>query len=160
MTVEHQYVSNGKRAEIFGSMLMFWTGHQRDANEVLVEQSRNVEAELERMCKMRDQVDDLQSLLGAGRLDVGTLGAVLDEGWRLKRELASQITNDRIDEWYEKARAAGASGGKLCGAGNGGFLLFVAPRDRHDAVRRALGDLVELPVAAEAHGSSVAAPFA
>jgi D-glycero-alpha-D-manno-heptose-7-phosphate kinase len=160
VTVEHQYLSNGQRAEIFESMLMFWTGHQRDANEVLVEQSRNVEAELDRMCKMRDQVDELQSLLKEGRLNPGVLGSLLDQGWRLKRELASQITNHRIDEWYERAVAAGAHGGKLCGAGNGGFLLFVVPRDRQGAVRQALAELVEMQVASEAHGSAVAAPFA
>lgn len=160
VTVEHQYLSNGKRAEIFDCMLMFWTGHQRDANDVLVEQSRNVESEFERMCKMRDQVDELQSLLKDGRLSAGALGSLLDEGWRLKRALASQITNDRIDEWYERALAAGAHGGKLCGAGNGGFLLFVVPPDRQAFVRQALSELVELPVASEAHGSAVAAPFA
>ena len=160
VTVEHQRLENGNRAELFGSMLMFWTGHQRDANDVLIEQSANVDATLERLGKMRDQVDELQSLLGSVPLDVQSLGALLDEGWRMKRDLATLITNDAIDESYARAIASGAYGGKLCGAGNGGFLLFVAPPDRHDAVRHALGELTELPFSHEAHGSSVAPPFA
>lgn len=160
VTVEHQYLSNGKRRELFASMLMFWTGHQRDANDVLIEQSANVESELARMRRMRDQVDELQTLLRSGRYDLREVGALLHEGWLMKRELAAHISNEVIDELYEKAIAHGAYGGKLCGAGNGGFLLFVAPPERHEALRAVFSDLVELPVAGEAHGSSIAAPFA
>jgi len=160
VSVEHQYVSSDKRAALFRSMLMFWTGHQRDANEVLEEQSANVGGELERMRRMRDQVDELQTLLRDGELDVSAVGALLDEGWRMKRQLASHITNDRIDAWYERALAHGAYGGKLCGAGNGGFLLFLAPPERHAELRQVFAELVELPVSEEAHGSSIAAPFA
>lgn len=160
VTVEHQYLSNGKRAELFASMLMFWTGHQRDANDVLREQSKNVESQLARMRRMRDQVDELQSLLRSDSFDVRAVGELLHEGWLMKRELAANITNDVVDELYAKALACGAYGGKLCGAGNGGFLLLIVPPERHDALRAELSDLVELKVGDEAHGSSVAAPFA
>ena len=160
VSVEQQHVPNGQRAELFRSMLMFWTGHQRDANDVLEEQSKNVEHELDRMRRMRDQVDTLQGLLQNGPLDVRAVGELLDEGWRMKRELASHITTDGIDARYEQALAHGAYGGKLCGAGNGGFLLFLAPPERHTELRSALADLVELPVSEEAHGSAIAAPFA
>lgn len=160
VTVEHQRLDNGRRATLFDSMLMFWTGHQRDANDVLIEQSANVLARLDQLDKMRDQVDELQSMLRSEPLDMRALGALMDDGWRMKRELASLITNENIDAWYARAITAGAYGGKLCGAGNGGFLLFVVPPDRHEAVRRALAELTELPFSHEAHGSSVAAPFA
>ena len=88
------------------------------------------------------------------------MGALLHEGWLLKRELAATISNGVIDALYEQALASGAYGGKLCGAGSGGFLLFVAPPERHGALRAAFSDLIELHVAEEVHGSSVAAPFA
>jgi D-glycero-alpha-D-manno-heptose-7-phosphate kinase len=160
VTVEHQHLSNGKRSELFESMLFFWTGHQRDANDVLAEESANVEAELARMRRMRDQVDELQAMLRTGQYDLRELGAVLHEGWMMKRELATNISNDVVDGMYEKALAHGAYGGKLCGAGSGGFLLFVAPPERHAELRAAFSDLVELHVSGEAHGSSIAAPFA
>jgi D-glycero-alpha-D-manno-heptose-7-phosphate kinase len=79
----------------------------------------------------------------------------LDEGWQLKRQLASTITNDTIDASYRRARQAGALGGKLCGAGGGGFLLFVVPLPNQDAVRQALAELREVPIGPEAHGSHI-----
>ena len=84
-----------------------------------------------------------------------TIGRVLDEGWQLKRNLATTISNDHIDCWYRLAREAGALGGKLCGAGGGGFLLFLVPTQRQELVRRAMGGLKEVSVEAEVHGSQV-----
>ena len=81
---------------------------------------------------MSDQVAELETVLSAERVDLAAFGRVLDEGWRLKRGLASGISSGAIDRLYDAAIAAGAHGGRLCGAGGGGFLLFVAPRDRHD----------------------------
>ena len=78
---------------------------------------------------------------------------------RRSRSLASTITNDSIDDWYKSALEAGADGGKLCGAGGGGCILFVVPPDRQDAVREALHDLVEVPVTYEVHGSRVLIPL-
>jgi D-glycero-alpha-D-manno-heptose-7-phosphate kinase len=66
-------------------------------------------------------------------------GSILDENWRLKKSLSQDVSTDAIDDWYERAKAAGALGGKLLGAGAGGFLLFYAPPTRHDAITQALG---------------------
>jgi D-glycero-alpha-D-manno-heptose-7-phosphate kinase len=159
VTVEHQRFPDELRSRIFGSMMMFWTGHQRSADEVLAEQERNTDVEFARLRKMRDQARELQTLLGRGQLDVQTLGRVLDEAWSMKRELASGITNGEIDELYERGLEAGAYGGKLCGAGGGGFLLFIVPPKRRWAVRRAMEDLAELRVDHEAHGTQVVVPF-
>ena len=73
-----------------------------------------------------------------GTVDLQGFGQHLDEGWQLKRQLASTMTTNQIDNWYRRAREAGAFGGKLCGAGGGGFLLFLVPLDRMKLVRRAL----------------------
>lgn len=159
VAVEHPRVSNGQLRELFGSMLMFWTGHQRDASSVLAEQRENVEAKLDRLRTMRDQAIDLHAAIAAGTLDAVALGRLLDAGWRLKRGLARTISNRQIDAWYDAAIAAGAIGGKLCGAGGGGFLLLVAPPERHVAIRRALADLTEMTVEPESHGSQVVRPF-
>jgi D-glycero-alpha-D-manno-heptose-7-phosphate kinase len=159
VTVEHQRADNGSLRTLFGGMLMFWTGHQRDASGVLSEQRENTVAKFERLRRMRDQVDALDATLSRRRIDLREVGAVLHEGWLMKRELASAISNPRIDEWYERAMAAGAEGGKLCGAGGGGFLLFIVRPERHAAVRDALCELMELPVEQESHGSIVVTPF-
>lgn len=159
VTVEHQRVSEKQRRQLFGSMMLFWTGHQRDASKILAEQKENTVAEFDRLCRMRDQARYMQDLAAEGKLDSPTLGRLLDEGWQEKRKLASLISNAKIDDWYEKALAAGATGGKLCGAGGGGFLLFIAPPDRRAEITEALSDLVEVPFAYEAHGSQSIRPF-
>lgn len=158
VTAQHQRLSNHELSDFFDSLLMFWTGHQRDASGVLAEQKENTGAQLDRLRLMRDQAVGLQHVLVDG-LDIAAVGEVLDEGWRMKRALASSISTSEIDRWYEAATGAGALGGKLCGAGGGGFLLFVAPKRCHDDVRDALADLTEIRVRHEAQGSQVVVPF-
>jgi D-glycero-alpha-D-manno-heptose-7-phosphate kinase len=159
VTVEHQQAPVGTLGELFRSILLFWTGHQRDASGVLAEQRANTETKLLHLRRMREQASELHAALRSGTIDVAGIGRMLDEGWRLKRQLASRITNSQIDHWYEAALAAGAAGGKLCGAGNGGFLLFIAPPARHDAVRIALADLTEMRVGPDLRGSQLVIPF-
>jgi D-glycero-alpha-D-manno-heptose-7-phosphate kinase len=159
VTVEHQRASNGDLNMLFASLLMFWTGHQRDASGVLREQRDNTPSRLDQLRQMRDQAQRLHKMLGDGPMDVEAFGQVLHRGWELKRDLAGSITTSQIDAWYAQALAAGAFGGKLCGAGGGGFLLFVAPPDRHDAIRAQFHDLIEMPIRYESHGSQLVLPF-
>lgn len=158
VTVEHQRGRNADLDEIYRGMMMFWTGHQRDASGVLTEQQENTEEKLDRLRRMRDQAYDLHRSLDDGSVGLVELGRILDEGWRMKRELASGITTPQIDRWYEAALDAGAAGGKLCGAGGGGFLLFLVPEERQSAVREALSELMELPLQPESHGSQLVIP--
>jgi D-glycero-alpha-D-manno-heptose-7-phosphate kinase len=155
VTVEPQRLVNGALSDLFEHILMFWTGHQRDASSVLAEQKANTEAKMDSLRLMRAQAQRLQSLLGNGHCDLEAFARVLDDGWQLKCSLASTITTDEINRYYVQAREAGALGGKLCGAGGGGFLLFIVPRHRQDAVRQALSDLQEVPMEPEAHGSQI-----
>ncbi len=159
VTVEHQSAANGVLSELFSHQLMFWTGHQRDASGVLAEQKENTEAMLDRLCTMRDQALQLHEAIGSAQIDVEGIGRLLHSGWLLKRELASAISNSGIDRWYQEALDAGAWGGKLCGAGGGGFLLFVAPPEKHSSIRNALSELTEMVVEHESHGSQLMVPF-
>jgi D-glycero-alpha-D-manno-heptose-7-phosphate kinase len=134
---------------------MFWTGHQRDTSSVLAEQKAKTPEKLESLFKIRSHAQQMQELLGSGGCDLRAFGSILNESWQQKRRLASTITNNQIDTWYQRASDAGAWGGKLCGAGGGGFLLFLVPPDRQNAVRQALADLQEVPVGPEAHGSQI-----
>jgi D-glycero-alpha-D-manno-heptose-7-phosphate kinase len=159
VTVEPQRLNNGGLKHLFDSILMFWTGHQRDSSSVLSEQKQNTPAKMDSLRRMRAHAYALQDLCSSAHFSIEKFGAILNESWRLKRGLSSKITTSEIDRWYDAAMAAGAEGGKLCGAGGGGFLLFVAQPEKHDAVRRALAGLTQVPVVHEVHGSQVCMPF-
>lgn len=149
--IESQHVP--RIQELFDGLMMFWTAIQRDAATVLAEQKDNTALNRGTLLKMRDQAEQLRNLLWQG-LDVESIGRVLDEGWRLKRGLASGITSAALDEWYGRAVEAGALGGKLCGAGGGGFFLFLVPPGDQPKVREAMRGLEEIALEYEPHGSS------
>ena len=153
--MEPQRLANGALSDLFDHILMFWTGHQRDSSSVLAEQKANTGDKIDPLRKIREHVYQLQQVMSNGHWDFRAVGCILDKGWQLKRQLANTITTDQIDTWYHQAREAGAVGGKLCGAGGGGFLLFVVSKGHQDAVRRALGSLREVPVGPEVQGSQV-----
>ncbi|HXR03462.1 MAG TPA: GHMP kinase [Verrucomicrobiae bacterium] len=159
VSVEHARVSVGFINDLFNHILMFWTGLQRDASSVLAEQSRNIPARMDSLRKIRDHAHQIQALAGAGRFDPVAFGKILHESWLLKRQLAGSISSSVIDEYYERALKAGAEGGKICGAGAGGFLLFIVKPKKQNAVRQALAKLLEVPVHYEVHGSRVLLPF-
>jgi D-glycero-alpha-D-manno-heptose-7-phosphate kinase len=155
VTVEPVRLLNGTLKSLFDQILMFWTGHQRDSSSVLAEQKQNTPRKMASLLRMREQAQQMQKVLSNGHCDLSAIGRILDEGWQLKRHLASTITTGQIDRWYDRALNAGAIGGKLCGAGGGGFLLFIAPQKHHEPIRRVLSDLHEVPVSAEVHGSQI-----
>ncbi|MFN7925454.1 MAG: galactokinase [Bryobacteraceae bacterium] len=159
VAVEQQRFESDGLERLFGSLMLFWTGLTRDAGRVLVEQQRNTPARIVELTELRDQAGRMQAMLGNG-FHAGDLGRYLDGGWQLKRNLAAAISNPRIDGWYRRAMEAGADGGKLCGAGGGGFLLFAVRPEARVRVREALGDLREIPVKYEPRGSRLLMPHA
>ena len=159
VTVEPQRVRNDVVEQLFDWVMLFWTGHQRDAESVLSEQSAHTDDKRAQLTQLRDYAGVLRDLAHRGELEPLRVGAILDDCWQLKRGLASLITTDEIDAWYTRGREAGAIGGKLCGAGGGGFLLFIVPPECQPAVRAALGDLLEVHTRHEGHGSQVVLPF-
>ena len=135
---------------------MFWTGHQRDSSSVLTEQKTKHAQNIESLLTMREQAKRIaEATFQMATATSKRFGLILNDGWQLKRSLASTITNGQIDNWYQRGLDAGAIGGKLCGAGGGGFLLFIVPPERHQQVRQALPDLREVPVGPEVHGSQI-----
>jgi D-glycero-alpha-D-manno-heptose-7-phosphate kinase len=142
--------------ELQSMLMMFYTGITRSASALLAEQSANMVGEAEKIAAMDRMVASAEAVLHdlqSNRLD--TLGAALDESWQLKKSLASGISNPTIDAAYDAARAAGALGGKILGAGGGGFLLFMVPREKQEAVRHALSGLRETPFGFARHGSRI-----
>ena len=138
------------------SLLMFYTGRQRSADGILRGQQAAVEegTAVVALQQMRDLALELRERLGAG--DADSIGELLHRNWELKRDLTAGISDETVDGWYESALQAGAAGGKVLGAGGGGFLLISAPPDKHDSVRRAVGDLREVPIRFSTRGSHIA----
>jgi D-glycero-alpha-D-manno-heptose-7-phosphate kinase len=150
-------LSLGLVRDLQARLLLFYTGTTRDADSILAEQrTRTLSGGNERavLLQMRAQADRLREELQAGNL--GGFGELLHEAWLLKRRLANSISNPAIDAYYERARAAGASGGKLLGAGGGGFLVFYVPGERQSAVRAALSDLQEMEFSFDMQGTRIA----
>jgi D-glycero-alpha-D-manno-heptose-7-phosphate kinase len=144
------------RTALEGSLLMFYTGNPRSASELLRDQKEAVATDHEKFAAISRMVEmayRAKELLETE--DVPAFGRLLHDLWSIKRTITSTISNARIDEAYDKAREAGAWGGKLLGAGGGGFLLVAAPTSSHQAIRAALGYMQELPMRLERAGSKV-----
>lgn len=121
-------------------IVAFYTGVTRSASALLKVQSESVassDRKQHTLCRMVDLVYALKAELERGHID--SLGAILHENWELKKSLTEGISTPQIDSWYDTARRHGAQGGKLLGAGAGGFLIFYADEDRHDEIAGALG---------------------
>jgi len=143
------------REELSRRLLLFYIGLERPAASILSEQGRNM-ADKDKFRSVEQMVElaaELRNALEKDNLD--SFGDILDQGWKLKRGLASGITNDVVETNYRKAREAGAAGGKLLGAGSGGFLLLSCDPAKQKQVREALAGLREMPVALTMSGSEL-----
>ena len=149
--VEKVTLSDDAYRRLSGNLVLFYTGITRSASTVLKEQVDNIDDRFGVLCRMKQLAVEARACLEQG--DVDEFGELLHLGWEYKKQLASGISNGRIDGMYEAARQAGAVGGKISGAGGGGFLLLYCPVERQDNVRRALASLRELPFALERDGS-------
>ena len=137
------------------NILMFYLGGTHSASEILKEQSQNVKA-LDKAAvqnKMCDLTRELKAELQNNNVDA--MGELLHKNWMLKKTLASGITNTLIDETYDLAMAAGATGGKLLGAGGAGFMIFYVPQSKHEDVRKALSNLREMDFEMDNSGASI-----
>ena len=140
--------------EIERYSLMVYTGQQRSADEILAKQKKGTSDKIAVLRSMRDMADELRNIIVAGA-DLDEFGNLLHEGWLLKRSLGFGITNPFVNGWYDAARKAGAIGGKLLGAGGGGFLYLIAPPEKHMAILETLGNPQTLPVEFDSLGSRI-----
>ncbi len=138
------------------NLVAFYTGITRPAAKVLREKQRRIAAEADKQAVLGRMVGLARTLrdeLQNNNLDA--FGEVIHQNWVLKKQLSDDVSTSQIDAWYDAARGAGAVGGKILGAGSGGFLLFYAPRRRHRAIRGALGELRPIPMRFEPQGSRI-----
>jgi D-glycero-alpha-D-manno-heptose-7-phosphate kinase len=135
-------------------LMLFFTGISRYASEIAQSQISAIPAKAQELRAMRQMVDAALDVLVSGR-ELEEFGRLLHEAWQLKRGLTEKISNDRVDQIYAAARSAGATGGKLLGAGGGGFMLVYAEPQAQDEVRKALSGLLEIPFEFEFAGTQL-----
>ena len=136
-------------------MLLFFTGFSRIAETIAKSQIENFDQRKSHLIRMMAMVDEAQGILQNPSANINDFGVLLDEAWQLKRGLSSKVSNLQIDQIYEAGIHAGATGGKILGAGGGGFLLFFAPPEKHASVRTALSKLIEVPFDFDYGGSQI-----
>lgn len=139
--------------ELNGKLMLFYTGITRVSSSILAEQKQQTNNKREHLDRMVDLSEELREALIKNKFN--RFGEILHEGWLNKRNLASGITNAGIDDYYDRARKAGVVGGKILGAGGGGFLLLYCEKENHNKVREALPDLNESPFKFEPQGSKI-----
>ena len=148
-------MAHGVARKFASSLLLYFTGITRSANDILTRQKSNMDAEEKRnaMQAMVDLVVPFARAMEKG--DIGQCGHLLAENWHLKQQLAAGISNPVIAKMHARAMQAGALAGKVCGAGGGGFLLLIVPRENQNKVFEAMADFRELPFMIEESGSKV-----
>jgi D-glycero-alpha-D-manno-heptose-7-phosphate kinase len=140
--------------ELKSHLMLFYTGIARTASEVASSYAGDLESRRRQLRIMKELVDESIDILASGS-DIRAFGDLLHESWLAKRSLSARVSNSEVDALYERARSAGALGGKLTGAGGGGFLLLFAEPDRQHAVIEALSGLIHVPFQFEAAGSQI-----
>lgn len=153
-SVEPLIIRRERKAELESGLMLFFTGVQRVASQVAAEQIKNTPAKASELTTMHQMVNEGLNILNSGTPLV-EFGKLLNEGWKLKRQLSSKISNSNIDDIYAAGLKAGAVGGKLLGAGGGGFILFYVPPELKRQVRMRLGGLLHIDFKFENRGSNV-----
>lgn len=149
-------IINPKRKEqLQKNILMFFTGFVRFSSEVQKVNAESSQEKSDALMKILSLVDQAEEVLVDKDKDLDDFGRLLDETWKMKRITGKAVTTDNIDALYAKGIAAGALGGKLLGAGGGGFLIFYVQQDKQDAVKAAMRDLLYIPFKFETNGSRV-----
>tara|TARA_B100000029_G_scaffold397432_1_gene395726 strand:- start:1112 stop:2119 length:1008 start_codon:yes stop_codon:yes gene_type:complete len=139
---------------LFKNFLLFWTKIQRSSSDILTEQNNNTEKNISDLLFIKNQCPIFWDLLN-NNFEIQTVGKLIKEGWEKKINLSSKITNTKITSWYEKAINNGALGGKLLGAGGGGFILIVSEYESRENIKHSLNELLEIEVNYNPKGSRI-----
>jgi len=148
-------ISRERETELLSHLLLFFTGVVRHASTIAQYKIANLHCKSDNLHRLDALVAEAEAVLTSPAADIGEIGLILQEGWRLKRDLASAVSSPVIDDIYAEGLRAGARGGKLLGAGGGGFLLFFVDPERQPALRHRLSKLVEVPCAIDRSGSQI-----
>ena len=148
-------MSASRRAELQQSLMLFFTGFSRFATDFAQDQIKNMNNRKNQLRMMKSLVDSAADILLDPKAPIRELGELMHQSWLLKRELADSVSNSQIDEIYDAAREAGATGGKLLGAGGGGFMVLVVDPEKRAQVRERLKKLVAVNIGFDTEGSKI-----
>lgn len=148
-------IQKERKEQLNNNLMMFFTGFSRFSSEIEREKTKNMKDKLAELKAMVQLVDAGEQILTDRHSDLDEFGRLLNHTWKLKRGLGSTVSTNSIDEIYAKAMANGALGGKLLGAGGGGFLVFYVPQSRQECVREAMKDMLYIPFSFEDSGTKV-----
>ena len=148
-------MSAERREELQSHLLLFFTRFSRIAETIAIRQIANLQDRRSQLSCMHTMAEQAMAILQNPSRPIAEIGTLLDESWRLKKELADCVTTSAIDEMYAAARSAGALGGKLLGAGGGGFMLIFARPQDHEKIREALHSLIEVSFEIGSPGSRI-----
>jgi D-glycero-alpha-D-manno-heptose-7-phosphate kinase len=147
-------IGSTRMHQLESHLLLFFTGVKRTSSDVAQSYVHNFDGNKRNLRIMKDLVDEALAVLSSDR-PLDDLGALLHESWLAKRSLSKEVSTAEIDEIYQRARRGGALGGKLLGAGGGGFLLLFASPDRHELLKQELASLIHVPFRFEFAGSQI-----
>ena len=148
-------ISPERKLQLNRNLMLYFTGFTRFSSEIQQSTKQTMKDKTAQLLEMLALVDEAEQVLTDKTADLDDFGRLLHQSWMLKKQTGSKISTGSIDELYQKAMEAGALGGKLLGAGGGGFLLFYVQEERQEAVSRAMGDLMRVPFAFEDGGTRV-----
>ncbi len=148
-------VPEQRSLELLDHLVLYFTGFSRFANDVAKKKLENFSNRRPQLTRMHGMVDEALAILADRSCPIAEIGELLHEAWLLKKALSPVVSSDAIDAIYDAGRAAGAIGGKLLGAGSGGFFLFFIPPERRPALREALSGLIEVSIEVDHDGSSI-----
>ena len=148
-------ISPQRKQELNNNLLMYFTGFTRFSSEIQKNNQVTAAQKTAQLKEMLSLVDEAERVLVDSSIDLNEFGRLLDHTWRLKRQTGSRVSTNDIDGMYEKAIRAGALGGKLLGAGGGGFLLFYVQPDKRENVEKAMQGLMRVPFTFENGGTRV-----
>lgn len=153
-SVRRMTLSQTRLLNLNAHLMLFYTGIKRTASDVAESFLGDLDKRRRQLRIMKDLVEESIAVLNSDQ-DISAFGELLHEAWQAKRSLSDMVSNQDVDTLYERAIAAGALGGKLTGAGGGGFLLLFVPPDRQSQVREALTHLILVPFKFESSGSQI-----
>lgn len=155
ITPEPVIVSGDRLDWLQRHLLLYFTGFSRTASEIARQQIENTPNRTAELTAIRQMVDEGLDILTNSRRPLEEFGNLLHEGWQMKRRISDRISNSHLDEIYNAGQDAGALGGKLLGAGGGGFMLFFVPVDRQPEFRRKMSRLLHVPFRFESNGAHI-----
>jgi len=151
--VEKLNLEEKLRRKLGANLLLFYTDITRKSSSVLTKQKSLISQKLKFHNRIKELAYEVADALKEGHID--KVGVILKENWEMKKQLAPNVSNEKIEKMYARAINAGAIGGKISGAGGGGFLMVYCPRDKQDVLREAMSDYRELPFMLEPYGSRI-----